>query len=429
MADQKILEDFLTTPLKEYKGAHSPFLSDNELGELIQKMEFFLTSTAPAEIEQSNLLYWLTHALANAMKNNNFSCSHKIATLLYKMSEKFPQMVISMLGKTIETGDFKGQTGIFVWTDKLYSATFNSIFSPTLIVINSIFSHLLEKDSEALALITAKPIESGFTTGTNALLNLIYALKNAAEYDNNQPTTVLITKLLAKFINCSPDKLGFAIIQDVTKGIFSGINLIDLLVTALAKTSTDNLEATKIISDIFLTVNNIHHRLLIASLTKIYTTGYNKGVHALHLILSTLVSAAYIQNNTEAFIILVNLIRTFFEQDPAKISTVLVQPIENGERYGENGIMHLVHALIIAMEHQIDTESLTNLLLKIISFNGQELFAAFTSDASSKSNHYLVSPLTKLEMKLCNELTSPLHKKEIDALLTVFNELTFLKNM
>lgn len=74
------------------------------------------------------------------------------------------------------------------------------------------------------------------------------------------------------------------------------------------------------------------------------------------------------------------------------MNSALTQPINIGVRKGENGIMHLVHALIIAMDRNIDTRAITNLLLNIIEHNGNDLEEAFNSNAASKSTFYLDTP-------------------------------------
>jgi hypothetical protein len=418
MFEKIVQTDFLVTPIKEYKGDVAPNLADDELSVLVNQIESYLNNIAnSSELEESNILYWLTHGLSNAIKNKNFSSSCHIASILYKISEKYPHLAIAMLGKTIEAGEFKGQTGVFVWTDRFYSATFNSIFSPTLITINLIFSNLLKYDNKELSLIMAKPIESGFTSGTNALLNIIYALKNAAEYDYNQSTTSLIAELLVKFIVNSPDVLGFAITQEVTKGVFSGVSLVGLIVATLARTSKDNIDAVKTICKMLLIVNERHSQSLMTSLTQITQSGYNKGMSSFHILLTTLVSASYIENNTEMVNIFVGLIHNFFKKSKDKISSALAQPIKTREREGENSIMHLVHALIIAMERNIDTTAITNLLLEVIEHNGNDLAEAFNSKAVSKNNHYLKPALFKLESKLNNEQTTPTQKAELESII------------
>ncbi|KTD62945.1 hypothetical protein Lsan_1605 [Legionella santicrucis] len=425
MIEKMIQEDFLNTPIKEYKGNVAPALSESELSELINQIKSYLdlANLSESELEQSNTLYWLTHGLSNAMKNKNFSSSYEIASILYNISKQYPHLAITMLGKTIEAGEFKGQTGIFVWMDRFYSATFNSIFSPTLIAINSIFSHLLEQDGSALCSIMVKPIESGFTSGTNALLNLIYALKNASEYDCNQSITNLIAELLAKFITQSPNELGFAMTQEVTKGAFSGTGIMDFIIPTLARCSQDNIDAVKTICKILLIVNERHPQPLMDSLTKINQSGYNQGMHAFHIIFTALVSASYIENNKKMFNLLVDLIHNFFKKSPDTMSSVLTQPIKMGIRKGENGIMHLVQSLIIAMDRNIDTFAITNLLLKIIEHNGNDLVEAFNSDAVSKSAHYLDSPLSKLESKLNNEQTTTIQKTELESIVKKLMEI------
>ncbi|WP_115712356.1 hypothetical protein [Legionella sainthelensi] len=426
MIEKMIQEDFLNTPIKEYKGDVAPDLSESELSELINQIKSYLNlaSLSESQLEQSNTLYWLTYGLSHAMKNKNFSSSYEIASILYQISKQYPHLAIKMLGKTIDAGEFKGQTGVFVWMDRLYSATFNSIFSPTLIAINSIFSHLLEQEGNTLCSIMVKPIESGFTSGTNALLNLIYALKNASEYDCNQSITNLIVELLAKFITQSPNELGFALTQEVTKGAFSGTGFMDFIIPTLARCSQDNIEAVSTMCKILLIINEKHPQPLMDSLTKITQNGYYQGTHAFHIILTALVSASYLENNTKMFNLLVDLIHDFFKKSPETVSSAITQPINIGVRKGENGIMHLVHALIIAMDRNIDTRAITNLLLNIIEHNGNDLEEAFNSNAASKSTFYLDTPLSKLESKLNNHQTTVIQKTELESIVKKFMDVT-----
>ncbi|ARB92147.1 hypothetical protein A6J40_08140 [Legionella longbeachae] len=425
MIEKMIQEDFLNTPIKKYKGDVAPDLSESELAELINRIKSYieLDSLSELELEQSNTFYWLTYGLSHAMKNKNFSISYEIASIFYKISKQYPHLAITMLGKTIDFGEFKGQTGIFVWMDRLYSATFNSIFSPTLVAFNTIFSHLLEQEGNAFSSIMVKPIESGFTSGTNALLNLIYALKNASEYDCNQSITHLIAELLAKFINQSPNEIGFVLTQEITKGTFSGTRYMDFIIPTLARCSQDNIDAVDAICKILLIVNEKHPQPLMDSLTKIAQSGYNQGMHAFHIIFTALVSASYIENNTKMFNLLVDLIHKFFKKSPDSISSALTQPIKTGIRTGENGVMHLVQALTIAMDRNIDTSTITNLLLKIIEHNGNDLAEAFNSKAVSKNTFYLVTALSKLESKLNKEQTTDIQKTELEGIVKKLLEI------
>lgn len=405
MIEKKIIEDFLQTPAEEvslnFSESEMSILSDN------------LKHANLSEIEWSNIFYWLTHCLSNAMKNNRFSSSFQMASILSQIGNQYPNLVINILSKTIETGEFKGQTGIFVLTDRFYGATFDSIFTPTLIAMNSFFSNLLEHDSKTFSSLMAKPIESGFTSGTNALLNLIYALKNAAGHDLNQKTTCLIADLLTKLIGHSPDILGFAITQEVSKGVFSGTRPLDLIVDTLTRCSIDNPEATKTISNLLLTVNEKQTQPLSASLTKIK----QNGTHILYALTTALVSASYIKNNAEIVKNLAELIHEFFKKSRNQISLALTQPIMKGECKDENGIMHLVQALIISMDRNYDTAAITHLLREIIEYGELEFVKAFNSTAPSQSNHYLITSISKLENALNNEKTTPTQKDELDSIL------------
>lgn len=97
----------------------------------------------------------------------------------------------------------------------------------------------------------------------------------------------------------------------MTKGAFSGTGFMDFIIPTLARCAQDNIDAVSTMCKILLIINEKHPQPLMDSLTKITQNGYNQGTHAFHIILTALVSASYIENNTEMFNLLVDLIHDF----------------------------------------------------------------------------------------------------------------------
>lgn len=399
MREKNIQDDLLRTPINQYKGEVAPdFANEEELLKVTGAIELFINNvTDPSELEQSNVFYWLTHGLLQAMRHKHLSSAFTITSLFYKLSDSCPNVVISMLKKKIEAGEYKGQTGAVAWTDRFHSSTFDSRYNLTLISMEQIFLKLLRHGNHELCLVLTKPSESGSYKGTNALLNLVYALKNAAGYENNQPTTILIANLLTDFIHSFPAELGFALTQEVEVGSLFGTTAINLIAATIGNAAKDNIEAIKIITDLLITINEKHSLPLMKSLTKITQTGPNKGLNPLHILLTTMVSTSYIPENVAAVNLLAALINQLFIKSPDTICSALTQPIATGGRQSENGIMYLVHASANMMQKNIDSSAINQLLLNLLEHGGDGLTKAFDSVAPSKSRHYLRSPLAKLE--------------------------------
>lgn len=391
-------KDFV--PMSIYDDKISP-LSRIQLSDLIQKLDSYIDGTAIENIDKTNTIHWLTYALHRSVKTIDHPNIQHVSQIIYKLAKKDPDAFISILSQTIEEGEFKGQNTVFVWIHELYSATFDTKNYPTIVAINFIFSYLLDNANEELAQALIKNIEEGPERGKNALLIIAQALLQAASESYNQPSTLLIAELLAKCIKQSPKTLGLALMQEFSQGSFKGKSTLYMLVRALKDPSKDNAPVINIICNILSDIIQIHSSNDLAkSLFKVTEVGPYRGLHYLHIILTSLVSAAYIDNNDKVIMQITSVLQRLYEAVPEAMSLALAENITTGEHINENGVMMLVHALIAAFDHKLEATPIVSLLSRLIDTDSNLMAAAFTHQVEANVKYKNVSPLQLLVNKL-----------------------------
>ncbi|AWN75201.1 hypothetical protein LEAN103870_11935 [Legionella anisa] len=399
---------FLTTPFDQYPGAKAPQLSSEELELLIAHLDHFIKKTPSGTLTESNLGYWLTYALQRALNLYNEKAAQQICALLYNLyDDENPDLLVSILSQTLD-GVFEGQTVAYAWMDNLFTATFDSKNNSAIVAINYIFSQLLEKTGDKLSSVIAKNIEEGSEKGKNAILVLVRALANATSISDNQPTAELIAELLRSFVRKSPGIISTALTEEIMYSSFKGKSGIYVLIGAIKNAIGDNPKVVQILSRILIDVNKMCSAGLVDSLCKIHEVGPYKGEHTLHVLLTSLVSAAYIDQNSETLSALIDAVHQIWKSNfDDKVNLALTQTIHTGDHVDLNGIMMIVRALTAAIDHQLQIAPIIEFLNNFIKSDPADLGAAFTHQApKSTISDYTLSPLQLLINALSNNKNS-----------------------
>ncbi|CAM2979794.1 Uncharacterised protein [Legionella steigerwaltii] len=405
---------FLSIPLDNYQGDKSPVLSKDDLEWLITQLSHFIKNVPnSSDLMQSNFHYWLTYALQCAVNTYDVGAAQQICSLLYQLDNDEDQDRLISIFEQPLGGKFAGQTVAYAWMDNLFSATYDPRNTPAVIAINYIFSHLLEKKGDILSDVVTKNIEEGSEKGKNAILLLARAFANAAAVPGNQNTAELIAELLKAFIKKSPVALSMSLTQEIAYGSFKGKSGVYVLACAIKDAGENNSQLIKLISNILLDVNNILPKDLINALCKAHELGPHKGKNALHIILISLVSAAYINQNSEVVSDLIRIVHQVWKSNSNdQINLALSQTINTGEHANLNGIMMIVRALVAAIDHQLQIAPITDFLIDYIHTDPKELGSSFTHCAPvSTVRDYTFSPLMLLINALKNAKSPDLQKK------------------
>lgn len=400
-SDQLFLEGFITTPLSKHSGNLALELTAENIFYLVDQLNLYVDNALGSDLEKSNTLYWLTHALHGAVKLFDSKAATLINALFYKMAKKDSNALVSMLSKPFKEGPFKGQNTVYVWMDELYSATYDSRNTPTLIGIDFNFNYLLNHSGEEFCQILTKMIEEGSEEGKNALLVLMRALLNAASHSYNQSNTLLIAELLDNCLKKSPDILSLGLTQEFTKSLFKGKSGIYVLASILKVAVLDNSSVVSLLCQVLMNLNQHHKTQLMGALCKINEVGPYKGMHSLHILLLSLVSASYKENNLEAVHALVNAIQQMWSANKDQVEFALTDTITAGEHLNQNGIMMLVRSLIATEAHHMNASCIINFLLELIKADPHMLGQGFIQQSSnSPIPEYNVSPLRQLIKKI-----------------------------
>ncbi|WP_392536360.1 hypothetical protein [Legionella sp. 227] len=389
--------DFLTIPLDKYQGDHSPVLEKDDLRWLIAQLYHFVAESPNSSVLlESNFSYWLTYALQCAVNTYDAEAAQQICSFFYQL-EKDSNSLMLIFEQTL-SGTFAGQTVAYAWMDNLFSATYDPRNTSVVIAINYIFSQLLAEKGDEFSDLVTKNIKEGSEKGKNAILVLARALANVAEVSESQPTAELIANLLRSFVKKSPLILSTSLTQEISYGSFKGKSGVYVLVGAIKNAVENQPKVTPMIGDILIDLNGILPKELSDALCKTHEQGPYKGKNALHIILLSLISAAYLNKNSEAVSVLMHVVHQVWKSNTdGKVTLSLLHPIETGEHADINGVMMLVRAMRAAIDHQHQVALFNDFLIDFIQSDPKKLGDAFTHHApASTIGDYTVSPLVLL---------------------------------
>lgn len=233
-------------------------------------------------------------------------------------------------------------------------------------------------------------------------------MANATSISDNQPTAELIAELLRSFVRKSPGIISTALTEEIMYSSFKGKSGIYVLIGAIKNAIGDNPKVVQILSRILIDVNKMCSAGLVDSLCKIHEVGPYKGEHTLHVLLTSLVSAAYIDQNSETLSALIDAVHQIWKSNfDDKVNLALTQTIHTGDHVDLNGIMMIVRALTAAIDHQLQIAPIIEFLNNFIKSDPADLGAAFTHQApKSTISDYTLSPLQLLINALSNNKNS-----------------------
>ena len=390
-------DNFLTAPIASLNKDLPESFSAQNVIEIADALSGYAAAASMEEISNSNLVYWLNEGLHFAVKTVSAEATKAIGRVLYHIAERDPEAVITMLGNSIESGRFKGQTAAFVWLNELYIAMFEVENNAAIITINHVFSYLFDKASSdtlarQLGAMLTQSNEEGVEQGRNALLVLTLALSQSASHPFNQSETLLIATLLDKALSLSLSLTGSSLLEVTKKGIFKGKTLLYLMVTVLHDAAKDNPDVVRLICNRLINVIFTQNLERVGkAFFQIIDNGPNRGMSSLGVMLNSLLSGAYIEKNNQSTNAMILVLKGLYSVMPNETIAVLTKPL------GNNGVRTLVQTLIAITEHEIDAEPIANLLSNFIMHDSEHIAEAFTQfEHFPKNTAQSFSPLQLL---------------------------------
>ncbi|OGT47446.1 MAG: hypothetical protein A3E83_01745 [Gammaproteobacteria bacterium RIFCSPHIGHO2_12_FULL_41_20] len=355
-------------------------LSEERLITLVTQLSEYIHSHSIDDIKRGSAIYWLTYALHYSVSRMQTEVVEQIISIAYALAKKDPDAFCDLLSQPFQGGDFHGQSAFFVWMDELYSSVLDEKSHPNIVSLNFIFSYLLDHVASAVALALAKNHVEGSAAGKSGLLLIILTLLQAASIPYNQAVTQLMAELLLKCMTKAPNIINRALTQEIMQGPFGGKSIIYFLVSVLRELVRDkyNESAVNIVSNILLNVMQKGDRDSLArSLFGIVGEGPYAGCHPLHIVLMSLVSAAYVNNNDIVFKQVIMVLQQLYNIFSNEMLLALTKEITHGKHMGKNGAMMLIRAFIAGLDHKLDVTPLADGLSKLIDANPEALVYAF----------------------------------------------------
>lgn len=399
-----------------------PVITLKDINNLARQLENYIDSGTEKGLASSSVLYWLTQGLHCTVSAMDQDATIRIGQVMYKLAVKNPDALIQMLAKTIDLGAFKGQNTAYIWTRELYMATLGTQNDSAILAINLVMTYLLDRGTQPLATALLTHCLEGGEKGKNGLYVLAQALRKLSESIDNTQITLVLAKLLNRSMAQLPVETDRDAIQDLKGGaLLKDKHPLYMFVTALKYAAKDNPPVTKIICNIISRIalrQSIDHPD--SAFFKVAASGEFKGLSATHIILTSLVSAAYKKNNNQVIGDLAQTLRKLFSVAPNQMTTALTQEIIRDGRAVTNGVSLLVQSLIAAIEHNLDIDQIADLIITLIKTNSKSMAIAFKQTVVLDGEGYtIISPLHRL-MDVAKE---SLTEKNVTKLNRIISEL------
>jgi len=414
-------ENFINAPMISLLTKEPWHLSVENIIDLAKKLNDFVETATSESMLESNILYWINIGLHYAVKNESSIAVEPIAKIIYKIAAKDPSTLIIMLSKINESIYFNGQNSLFVWLDELYTSTFSPKNITAIISINLALTRLLESPNIKLTELLIKNNNSGVGQGENCIILLTQAILQSGSIPHNQSETLLITDLLAKFLLLYPDITVPVLTQEITFGNLKDKTIIYMLARSLENPAKDNPAVVKIICNILNdAIKSKKKADLLKSLFNVIGSGPYKEAHPFYIILKSLLSAAYINKNEQVITDITSFITNLFEVAPEEMGAAISTTITKEYEGSKNGIAILVQALMAALDHDIKTAAIDNLLSILINSNSEIISRAFTQKFI-QYGEINKSP-SPLEL-LVNRLKVDVNRHNLERIMTLITEL------
>jgi hypothetical protein len=384
------------------------------------------------ELEDSSFFSWLSFALgcavalADTNTNTNSNLQTNPITLITSLVQNFlnnsPDALYAMFNQQINEGRFKGQSFVYFWMDNYFSLAYSSNDDlSSFHALNIMFHELLNVLGSQFCSLLVKNIEEGSEKGKNALLVLLRSYQKSTERAYNELEVQDIADL---FLNCmkkEPDLMAAALTQEITEGLFRGKSCLYLLSGILLKSTLFGYShSVTIIQDVMLHTLKSHPEQFADALYKCHTSGPYSALSSFHLILLSLVEAAYKDKNSVVIAQLMSIITelaTYDKREPTVISALL-ETINNDVHQDLNGFVFLCRALIAAMTHHIDVTPMMDFILDVIKRAPAEqlVTAVFQWAPAHATPEYTSSPIHQL-IQLAGNMNQPIQQQNAQVII------------
>lgn len=401
--------------------------SQEEFILLLQKLNDHVDDLSATALQDSYYFHWLTFALCRAVKFSDASSMELIAGLTLNIFRKNSHQMLTMLAKSISHGKFAGQSFMYLWMDNYYSIVCEHDSAPSaLVALNLVLKEFLVTCGADFCSVLVTRINEGSERGKNSLLVLLRALLQSASFLNNQAETMLIVSLLQQCLLTAPELISLSLAEEINYGSFKGKSSVYLLACAMLKTvDFRDAASMSVMQEIMMHALKKAPEQFIEALYKIHPTGTYKGMHSFHLILLSLVSAAYVNNNSavvEQLVAIMVELNDFPAQKNRNVDWALLELIKDGEYKALNGLAFLSRALIAGVTHHLDVSKLTDFMVQFIKRAPvDELVPALLQQASNNTTpEYTISAIQRLINHLRETKNQELPQ---DSIKTIINAL------
>ena len=339
-------------------GLFTPELSSDELNALMKQIKIHLQEASSQTLQQSSVLYWLSYGLYCAVSKKEPGIVQQASEIISNFIQKDPIIFMSLLKQTIPGGKFKGLTPLYLWVNNFHLATFNPDNFPYIKAMNLIFTQLLTepfRESFSAGLMEQVTTEVD-AKGKTPLFVLSQALLQATTEPYNEDCPLLIAHLLKEMLVSCP-VLGLAASKPILEGGLIHKSVVYMLACALRAATRTSHDAVAMICEL---LDRIHAQYPVECdqiLSSDVGEGNYKGYHPLHIILTALVSAAYLDNNVKDVTKIADLIKHVVDSSENAIHLQAMQaPITSGVNLNQTGFMLLERARYLAERSNIPTE-------------------------------------------------------------------------
>lgn len=396
--------DFFSQPITRYVGEHTADLQGAELVAFISQLYNYVDEESLDKLQKSNFFYWLTYALYCAVKSLDTEVIKLISALTIKILNQDSRALEVMFQQSYSSGAFEGQSLFYAWMNNYYSLVFSTKKDPdSLLALNSLFKKLLDTEEFEFCSMLVKENEGkGIEEGKNPLLALLRALLQSVTLINNRVETSRIATLFQQCIQKEPEIMAEALTKEFTRSLFKGKSNLYVVFSALLQAGAHDSDLVTIIQTELLQVFDTNPQTFLRDLYKVIALGPYKGLSSLHLILLTLVEAAYIDDNSAALTQLMTIISrldSYHAKEAAGMSDlVLLEPITTGAYNGLNGMMFLTRALKAGSEHNLDIEPIAKKIEQLIKTSpvAKLMVALSQNNPESSVPEYAISSLEQL---------------------------------
>ena len=364
----KIIFDLSSVTPEELESEYL-FLIKNHRADVLRQMSKYIRESSPEFIVNSNIIFWLTQIIHYGIKDKDVDLIDSAMENIAFMAEHHSEVLAFLLSKTSHLESTKDLTILFSWFNDFYLSTFdkrNNFYFEKIIQI--FIPLLLKKEHEKLIIDFTQPmILSSSEAGKSSLFILSLAVLQMIK----APFTPDSAKLVAQLLHVVSEHQGVLghehMIKRMNSRPFIGKSIVYLLANCLKEAARTDRDVVFLICGLFREINKSQHDKLNNELGMLIEAGPFKGQNSLHIILHSLISAAYIDHNITVVQAITSIIKGVCEsENSSSIQDLFQIPITQGLNMGKTGLDLLICASEKAKLSKIPVETLES-LIKLIS--------------------------------------------------------------